>query len=101
MFKILMNGLLSLLMTIVNIVLTPINALIGTLFPNLSNYISGVMNLLAKLLNGIAYVSNFMPPLFKGLVIITLTTLIYYYMIYWSYTAISKAWALIQKIKLW
>lgn len=101
MFKLIMNGLLSLLMTIVNIVLAPINAIIRTLFPNLGQYISAVINLLANLLNGIAFVSNFMPPLFKGLVIITLTTLIYYYTIYWSYTALSKAWTLIQKIKLW
>lgn len=101
MFKLIMNGLLSLLMTIVNIVLAPINAIIGTLFPSLGQYISGVLNLLANLFNGIAYVSNFFPPLFKGLVIITLTTLIYYYTIYWTYTALSKAWTLIQKIKLW
>lgn len=96
-----MNGLLSLLMSIIDIVLFPINSLISLLFPNLGQYISGVANLMANLLNGIAFVSNFMPPLFKGLVIISLTTLIYYYSIYWAYTTISKAWALIQKIKLW
>lgn len=101
MIKAIINGLLSLLMTIVNIVLLPINALIGTIFPDLTNYLSGALTLLANVANGIAFVANFMPPLFKTLVIITITTLMYYYTILWSYTLISKAWTLIQKIKFW
>lgn len=101
MIKALINGLLTALMTLVNIVLLPINALIGAVFPNLSQYLSGALTLLANVGNGIAYVSNFMPPLFKGLVILTITTLMYYYTILWSYTVISKAWSLIQRIKFW
>lgn len=101
MIKAIINGLLTLLMSVVNLVLTPINALIGSIFPGLGQYISGALTLLANLGNGIAFVCNFMPPLFKGLVVITLTTLMYYYTILWSYTLISKAWTLIQKVKFW
>lgn len=101
MIKAIINGLLSLLMTIVNIVLLPINTLIGSVFPNLADYLTGALTLLANVANGIAFVANFMPPLFKTLVIITITTLMYYYTILWSYTIIVKAWSLIKKIKLW
>lgn len=101
MIKAIINGLLSLLMTIVNIVLYPINSLIGAVFPNLAQYLSGALTLLANVANGIAYVANFMPPLFKTLVVITITALMYYYTMLWSYTLISKAWSLIQRIKFW
>lgn len=101
MFKLLMNGLLSLLMGIVNIVLAPINAILGALFPDLGGYLIGVITFLGQLGSAISYISNLFPPLFKGLIVITLTTLIYYYTIYWTYTALYKAWSLIQKIKLW
>ena len=101
MIKAILNGLLTLLQAIIGIVLTPIDALMSNLWPDLANYILGAETLLANIGNGIAFVANFMPPLFKGLVILTLTTLMYYYTILWSYTVISKAWSLIQKVKFW
>lgn len=88
-------------MGITSIVLTPINLLISGLFPDLGSYFSGVATLLANLANGIAFVGSQLPPMFKSLVIASLSVLIFYYQMYWSYTIISKAWSLIQRVKFW
>lgn len=101
MINAILNGLLNIIMGIAGLILLPINALIGYIFPDLSAYLSGITLLLANIANGIAFVASQMPPVFLRLVITALTFLIAYYQIYWSYTIISKAWTLIQRVKFW
>lgn len=103
MFKLLMNGLLSLIQSIINIVLLPINLLIENLFPqSIVTAISNFNTFLNQYIgDGLGWFANLFPPIFRSLVVLALTFMIGYYTFVWSYTAIIKIWNVIQKIKFW
>lgn len=103
MFKLLMNGLLSVLTGLINIILLPINALVEALFPNsIINAIGNFNTFVSTYLGGaLGWFGNLFPPIFKSLVVIALTFMIGYFTFVWTYTAIVKIWNVIQKIKFW
>lgn len=101
MLNALLQGILKFLGVLVSIVLLPINLLISAFFPDLSQHISAIDSFLPTLSNGVGFFSSLFPPLFRSLLFIALSTILIYYTVYWSYMAIAKIWALIQKIKMW
>lgn len=103
MFKILFNGILSVVKSLINIVLLPINALVESLFPSsIVNAIDNFNTFIYQYVGGsLSWFSNLFPPIFKSLVILSLTFMIAYFTFVWSYTAIIKIWNVIQKIKFW
>lgn len=103
MFKILFNGILSVVKSLIGIVLIPINALVEGLFPSsVVNAIGNFNTFISQYVGGsLAWFSNLFPPIFKSLVVLALTFMIAYFTFVWSYTAIVKIWNVIQKIKFW
>lgn len=102
MIKALLKGILSMATSIVNLVLTPINSLVLALFPDMSLAITNFTNTINTYVGGsLAFVSQFIPPLTKSLLLFWLTFLIAYYGFIWSYTLIIKIYNVIQKIKFW
>lgn len=103
MIRAIINGILSLVQGLINIILIPVNLLIEPLFPDsITNAISNFNTFLTTYVGGaIGWFSNLFPPIFKSLVGIALTFMIGYYAFVWTYTAIVKIWNVIQKIKFW
>lgn len=102
MIKALINGLLKLLLMILNIVLLPINALIENVFPDMANAIQTFTNFLNNIIgNNMVFFFHLLPPIFRSLLVIWFTFVISYYTIYYTYLAILKIWTIIQKIKFW
>lgn len=102
MIKALINGLLKLLLMILNIVLLPINALIENVFPDMANAIQTFTDFLNNILgNNMVFFFHLLPPIFRSLLVIWFTFVISYYTIYYTYLAILKIWTIIQKIKFW
>lgn len=102
MGKALMNVIMKLVTGVINIVLTPVNALLEPLFPqSLSNAISNFSNLLSRIGGIISWVANLFPPTFKELLLLALGITITYYTIAWTYTLMVKIYNVIQKIKFW
>jgi len=102
MGKALMNVIMKLVTSAINIVLIPINALLSPLFPDsLTNAISNFTNLLNNIGGAIAWFGNLLPPTFKELLLLALGITISYYTIAWSYSLIVKIYNVIQKIKFW
>lgn len=102
MGKALMNLIMKLVTSIINIVLTPVNDLLSPLFPpQLSSAISNFSNLLSRIGGIISWFTNLLPPTFKDLLLLALGVTITYYTIAWSYTLIIKIYNVIQKIKFW
>lgn len=102
MIKALINGILKLLIMILNIVLLPINALIENIFPDMASAIQTFTNFLNNVVgNNMAYFFHLFPPIFRNLLVIWFTFVIAYYSIYYTYKGILKIWEIIQKIKFW
>ena len=102
MFKALLNGILNTIISFLNIVLTPINALFNNLFPNMATAISQFNSFVTTYIgNNLAWFWNLLPPIFRGLVGTWFTFVIAYYGIYFTYLGFMKIWNVIQKIKFW
>lgn len=102
MIKALLNGILNVITSLLNIFLLPINALIENIFPDMSSAISTFNNFINNYVGGtLSYFFSILPPIFRGLLVLWFTFVIAYYSIYYSYLAIIKIWSIIQKIKFW
>lgn len=103
MFKLLFNGILSVVKSLLGLILAPVNALVTALFPSSLTSAIGNFNTLINtyVVGGVSWFTNLLPPIFKSLVIMALTFMASYYIFVWSYTAIIKIYNVIQKIKFW
>ena len=102
MIKALLNGLLSIITSLLNIFLLPINALIENIFPDMASAISTFNTFVNTYVGGtLSYFFSILPPTFRGLLALWFTFVISYYGIYYTYTGIIKIWSIIQKIKFW
>lgn len=102
MIKALLNGLLSIITSLLNIFLLPINALIENVFPDMANSISTFNSFINTYVGGtLSYFFSILPPTFRGLLVLWFTFVISYYSVYYTYTGIIKIWSIIQKIKFW
>lgn len=104
MAKAFLNVILKFIVFVVNAVLSPINLLIATLFPDFSTLISRWNFILdnlsvsaARFIMGI--LNNF--PHTKQAIILYLTFLVSYYTISISVHAVLKVWTIIKRIKIW
>ena len=102
MINAIINGLLKLLLMILNIVLLPINTLIENVFPDMASAIQTFNNFISNVLgNNMVFFFHLLPPIFRTLLFTWFTFVISYYSIYYTYKAILKIWEIIQKIKFW
>lgn len=102
MIKALINGILNLIISILDIVLIPINALFTNLFPDVSSMISTFNTFVNQYVGGgLSYFFSILPPVFRGLLITFITFVIAYYGVYYTYVGIKKIFDIIQKIKFW
>ena len=102
MAKVLMNVIMKLVSTIVDIVLIPINALISGIFPDFSSAITNFTSFVNNYIGStIGYFSSILPPITRGIIGLWLTFLVTYYGVVWSYSLITKIYNVIQKIKFW
>lgn len=102
MINALLKGILSMITSLLNIFLLPINTLIENIFPDMTSAIQTFTNFINQYLGGsLAYFFSILPPIFRGLLVIWFTFVISYYSIYYTYLAIIKIWSIIQKIKFW
>lgn len=102
LIKALLNGILNVITSLLNIFLLPINVLIENIFPDMSSAISTFNNFINNYVGGtLSYFFSILPPIFRGLLVLWFTFVISYYSVYYSYLAIIKIWNIIQKIKFW
>lgn len=102
MIKAIINGLLKIIMSILNVFLLPINALFENLFPDMTNAIGTFNTFINTYVGGtLSYFFSILPPIFRGLLVIWFTFLISYYTIHFTYRGLIQIWGIIQKIKFW
>lgn len=102
MINAILNGILKVITTLLNVFLLPVNLLVESLFPDMTQAIAHFNNFVTTYLGSpLAYFFKLLPPIFSSILSLWLTFLISYYTIYYSYIAIIKIWDIIQKIKFW
>lgn len=102
MIKGILNGILKMIISILNIFLIPVNALFENLFPDMSNSINTFTSFVNQYVGGfLSYFFSILPPIFRNVLVIWLTFVVGYYTIYYTYLGIIKIFNIIQKIKFW
>ena len=102
MAKAIFEVLFSVIVSITNMFLFPINALLVNFFPDMTNYINSFnTNITLYIGSNLAYFSSMLPPTTRGLIVFYLTFLVSYYTISFSIHGILKVIRIIKAIKVW
>lgn len=101
MFKALMNGLLSAVNQLINLITLPIDTLINAAFPDLSSTIQTGVNSVVNVLDNISYAIGFLPVSFITILVLIFTIQISFIVLNKSVNSITRIYKLIQKIKFW
>ena len=77
MIKAIINGILSLIISILDIILIPVNALFENLFPDVSSMISTFNTFVTTYVGGgLSYFFSILPPIFRGLLVTFITSVV-------------------------
>ena len=102
MIKAIINGLLSIITSLLDVILLPANALIEQLFPDTAILVDNFNTFVSKYLgSNLAYFFNLLPPITKSILLYWTLFITTYYGIYYSYLAIIKINKIIKEIKFW
>lgn len=101
----LLNGffslLLKLIMTLVQIICLPINALFENVFPDFSEKLTLIDNGLTAAYSGLSFAVNIIPPMVRETIAFILSIELAMLVVMRSTHMTSKVWSLLQKIKFW
>ncbi len=101
MIKAILNVLINLMGTLVQIVTYPINLVITSTLPDISDKVTETMNNIPKLFDSMTWALSFIPPYIIGILIFIVTVEIAKHTIKISTHTLIKVWNLFQKIKFW
>lgn len=102
MIKFILNGFLNALTGVVSFLLTPINALVANLFPDMASAIGTFNNFVDTYLgSNLSYFFSMFPPIFKSLLVLFFTFCIAYFTVHFTYIALVRLFTIIQKVKFW
>lgn len=101
MAKAFLNVIIGLLSTIVQLVCLPINLVMTSTMPDLSEKIQFVTSNIPKYFSGIGYGLSWLPSPIVGILMFIISIEIAKYTIYLSVHGIIKIWNLFQKLKFW
>lgn len=105
MAKAILQALLSFIATFVNIILSPIDLIIGTLFPSLSTWETSFVSYYGivegYLSSRVGYFLSYIPPYTKNAIYIFLGVALVYYTTTLTLHLIIKIFRIIKNIKIW
>lgn len=97
----LFNLILTLLGTIVQVVMLPVNLLFQGVFPDFTSQINEVVQGFSMAMSQIGWVISIVPPIVKTTILFILTIEIALIVVLKSTKLTSKLWKILQKIKVW
>lgn len=95
------NFLLSIIMTIVQLICLPLNALFNGVFPDFSDKLTLIDNALSTAYSGLSWSISLLPPLTKETLLFIFTIELSMLSIMKSSHLTSKVWGILQKLKFW
>lgn len=97
----LFNLILTLLSTIVQIVLLPLNLLFSGVFPDLTDKIAQVVQGLADAMHFLGWAIAIIPPVVRVTMLFIFGIEVTLFVVIRSTTMTAKLWKVLQKLKLW
>lgn len=101
MFAAIINFLLNLIGSIIQVVLIPFNLIFTNALPDLTSQINQVINGISELFKGIGWALGLLPPGILPVLIFVITIEICKHTIWANAHMIVKVWNVLQKIKFW
>ncbi len=95
------NFLLTIVMSIVQLICLPLNALFNGIFPDFSGKISTIQNGLNTAFSSISWAVSFIPPMVRETMLFIFTIELSMLVIMRSTHMTAKAWKILQKLKFW
>lgn len=101
MFKILLDMLLGLVATIIQIVCWPVNTLISNFLPDISSAILNITTTLTSVFAGMSWAISGIPVTLKITLLFMLGIEIAKHTIFNNTYMLTRVWTIFQKIKFW
>lgn len=101
MFKLLFNGITSILANLLSVICWPINQILENVLPNFSDKLTYITDNLSSVFSGLTWTVSILPPVVVSSLLFILTLEVAKHTIFTSTHALIKVWNLIQKIKFW
>ena len=101
MFAAIINFLLNLIGSIIQVVLIPFNLIFTNALPDLTSQINQVTNGISQLFTGIGWALGLLPPGILPVLVFVITIEICKHTIWANAHMIVKVWNVLQKIKFW
>lgn len=95
------NFLLSIVMTIVQVICLPINAVFNNVFPDFGEWVSKINTGLNSAFENLSWAVSLIPPTMRSAILFILTIELSLLVIMKSTHLTSKAWKILQKLKFW
>lgn len=95
------NFLLTIIMSIIQLICIPINALFNNIFPDFSTWISKIDEGLNVAFSGLSWSVSIIPPTVRDVILLILTIELSLLAVMRSTHMTSKAWKILQKLKFW
>ena len=101
MLQLFINFLLNILMTVVQIIVWPINQLLSNFLPSISNQINSVTNVLNTVFDSLAWALGVIPTPIISVLTFIIVVEIAKHTIFLTSHVILRLWNVIQKVKFW
>lgn len=95
------NFLLTIIMTIVQLICLPLNALFNNVFPDFASKISGIQSALNSAFSTLSWAISIIPPGVRETLIFIFTIEASMLLIMRSTHLTAKVWKILQKLKFW
>lgn len=95
------NFLLTIIMTIIQLICTPLNALFNNIFPDFSDKISSINSALRLAFENLSWSISLIPPSVRSTMLFIFTIELSILVIMRSTHATAKVWKILQKLKFW
>lgn len=97
----LFNFILTIVMSIIQLICLPLNALFSNIFPSFSEKLEQIDNALATAYSGFSWAISIIPPNVRETLLFIFTIELSILVIMRSTYATSKVWKILQKLKFW
>ena len=95
------NFLLTIIMSIIQLICLPLNALFEGVFPDFSDKLTLIDNALESAYSGLSWAVSLVPPLSKDVLLFIFTIELSMLAIMRSSHMTAKVWNILQKLKFW
>lgn len=101
MFAALMNGLINLLATFIQIICTPVNLIVTNALPGVSDFITKASTSIITIVGYMEWAIGIIPPILLEVFSFILLCEVAKHTIFTSSNVLAKVWVVLQKIKFW